>query len=269
MFYDCHMHSAFSSDSKMLLTDAIQRASELNLGLCLTEHFDYNYLNLDYHEQDMDFRFDREAYFREYEQYRSREVLLGVEVGLADENKAANLEFIKDMPFDMVIGSVHTLENHDLYYPGFYEGKTKDEIVEIYFSEMNRLLKENCHYIDVLGHIDYIFRYLPGEDKLINYPRYKGLIDKVLRTAIEHNVILELNTRRFDKKENIQDLYPIYDRYHQMDAVYITLGSDAHSVDAIGMHFPKALDFMHEIGLHALMFKERRNYDCFAHANLY
>ena len=43
MFFDSHMHTKFSSDSKMQIEDVIKQGQALNIGTILTEHMDYNY----------------------------------------------------------------------------------------------------------------------------------------------------------------------------------------------------------------------------------
>ena len=41
MIFDSHMHTKFSADSQMTATEAINKATSLNLGVVFTEHFDY------------------------------------------------------------------------------------------------------------------------------------------------------------------------------------------------------------------------------------
>ena len=43
MIFDTHVHTDFSSDSRMLLSDAIMKAKELGIGLITTEHMDLLY----------------------------------------------------------------------------------------------------------------------------------------------------------------------------------------------------------------------------------
>ena len=65
MLFDTHLHTKFSADSDMLLTDAIQSAEKQNIGLVVTEHLDF-----DYPGEDL-FKFDPIKYMNEYLPYRS------------------------------------------------------------------------------------------------------------------------------------------------------------------------------------------------------
>ena len=56
--FDCHLHTEFSTDSKMKIEEAIEKAKNLNLGLVLTEHLDINYP-----EKGL-FTFDVQEYFK-------------------------------------------------------------------------------------------------------------------------------------------------------------------------------------------------------------
>ena len=94
MIFDNHMHTKFSADSKMNAVDAIKTAQKLNLGVVFTEHFDYDLPG------DIDFTFNPDEYWREYEHLRNENVRLGVEIGLEKAARKANADFIKRVPFD-------------------------------------------------------------------------------------------------------------------------------------------------------------------------
>ena len=48
--------------------------------------------------------------------------------------------------------------------------------------------------MDVYGHIDYVVRYGPNQNRQYSYGRYKEILDEILRTLIRKNVGIELNT---------------------------------------------------------------------------
>ena len=43
MIFDTHMHCDFSTDSSMSLEEAIAAAEKENIGMIVTEHWDYDY----------------------------------------------------------------------------------------------------------------------------------------------------------------------------------------------------------------------------------
>ena len=251
MMFDSHVHTEVSADSEMSLEAARQKAAALGLGLVLTEHQDFDYPG------NLDFTFSPERYWKKYGAFREKELRLGVEIGLEPGKAARCLDFIAQVPFDLVIGSIHLLERQDIYYPEFYEGKGQDEVYRQYLQAMEACLRE-YPFLDVCGHIDYIARYAPYEDPAVQYAAYQDEIDAVLRAAIEQDTLMELNTRRLAERLARKELVPIYKRYHELGGRYVTLGSDAHTEDAIGSNFAAAGELAEACGLKIVTFCQRK-----------
>ncbi len=250
MIFDCHSHTKFSADSRMLAQDAIARAKALNFGIIFTEHYDYNLPG------DVDFTFDAASYIAEYKNFRSDKVKLGVEIGLRKSARELNKNFIAQVDFDMVIGSIHVVDDIDIYNVDFYADKDKLTAYRKYFAVM--VEEVAVADFDVLGHIDYICRAATYDNPEIDYATFKTEIDAVLKIIVERGKILELNTRRLDKILGLKELVPIYTQYKNLGGKYITIGSDAHKVEAIGAYFDRALDFAKEIGLTPVHFNQRK-----------
>lgn len=250
MFFDCHVHTKFSADSEMLASDAIKKAESLNLGIIFTEHFDYDA------PVDLDFTFDPKKYFDEYKNLRGEKIRLGVEVGLRKSAREINKNFIDSANFDLVIGSIHLVDDFDIYYPEFFAGKDKKTAYKKYFAAM--IEESAVEDFDVLGHIDYICRSAPYENPALDYKNFKSEIDEVLKIIIEREKILELNTRRLDKKSVLNELLSIYQRYKELGGKFITIGSDSHKVESVGNYFNIALNFAEELNLIPVSFKNRQ-----------
>ena len=251
MIFDSHMHTKFSADSQMTAAEVLVRAEELNLGVVFTEHFDYG-LELDGKE----FSFDATEYMNEYKNFRGSSVRLGVEVGLRKFARSANEKFIAAADFDFVIGSIHLVDDFDIYYPDFYEGKDKTTAYKKYFQQMAE--EFSVADFDAAGHIDYICRAAPYDNPEIDYPTFKAEIDAVLKIIVEREKVLELNTRRFFNARAIEELVPVYKKYRELGGRFVTIGSDAHKVAAVGNYFNRALDFVHELDLTPVTFCERK-----------
>ena len=251
MIFDSHLHTKFSADSEMLAADALAKAKALNLGVVFTEHFDYG-LELNGRK----FEFNPAEYMREYKNLRGENVRLGVEVGLRQSARAANKNFIAQADFDFVIGSIHLVDDFDIYYPDFYVGKDKATAYRKYFQQMAEEI--SVADFDALGHIDYICRAAPYENPEIDYPTFKAEIDAVLKIVIERGKVLELNTRRFDKARAVEELIPVYKKYRELGGRFVTIGSDAHRVAAVGNYFNRALEFANELELTPVTFRERK-----------
>lgn len=251
MIFDSHVHTKFSADSEMLAAEAIAKASSLNIGVVFTEHFDYG-LELN----GKSFTFEPSAYMNEYKNLRGDNVRLGVEVGLRKYARTANEDFITQADFDFVIGSIHLVDDMDIYYPEFYAGKDKATAYKKYFQQMAEEI--SVADFDALGHIDYICRTAPYDNPEIDYPTFAAQIDEVLKIVIDREKILELNTRRFDNTRAVAELVPVYKKYRELGGRFVTIGSDAHKVAAIGNYFNRALEFARELDLTPVTFCQRR-----------
>ncbi len=251
MVFDSHMHTKFSADSEMLAAEAINKAASLNLGVVFTEHFDYG-LEID----GKDFTFDAATYMNEYKNLRGEKVRLGVEVGLRQSARTAIENFLTQADFDFVIGSIHLVDDLDIYYTHFYIGKDKVTAYKKYFEQMAEEI--TVADFDALGHIDYICRTAPYDNPEIDYSTFKAEIDAVLKIVVEREKVLELNTRRFYSDRAVNELVPVYKKYRELGGRYVTIGSDAHKVAAVGNYFECALKFAHELDLTPVTFCERK-----------
>lgn len=251
MIFDSHMHTNFSADSQMKAAEALARAASLNLGVVFTEHFDYG-LELN----GKSFTFDAAAYMDAYKNLRGEAIRLGVEVGLRESARAANADFLTRADFDFVIGSIHLVDDFDIYYPDFYADKDKATAYRKYFQQM--ATEAALADFDALGHIDYICRAAPYDDPEIDYPTFKAEIDAVLKIVVERGKVLELNTRRFYSPRAVAELVPVYKKYRALGGRFVTIGSDAHKVDAIGNYFVQALKFADELDLTPVTFRQRQ-----------
>lgn len=251
MLFDSHSHTEFSADSEMKATDAIAAAKKAGVGLVFTEHLDLDYPG------DLDFTFNPDAYWNAYEPYRSDTLRLGVEIGMQASTCLRSKEFSQLVPFDEVIGAQHMVHGKDIYYKSAYEGFDKKSFYHDYFQAMADNVKSH-DFIDVLAHIDYIARYAPYENPEIEYNVFHDEIDEVLKAIIERDVVLELNTRRLGEKQALEELRPVFTRYKELGGCYITIGSDAHTPDAIAMHFDTAWDFAQALDLQVVTFVKRK-----------
>lgn len=250
--FDSHIHTAMSFDSEMEANHAIQSMKKSSLGGVFTEHYDFGY------PEPNNFIFDPEVYFQRYAAHRSGALLLGVEVGMVAGFSSEAAALTKKQPFDYVIGSIHVVEGMDIYYPEFYEGRSKLEAYSAYFRAMELCIREYTD-IDALGHIDYIARYAPYENPEIWVEgELKSAIDRVLKAVIEKDWALEFNTRRIRTEKDFAAVLPIYQRFYELGGRHITVGSDAHSPDAIGWKCREAIFKLRAIGLISVIFKSRK-----------
>ena len=250
---DTHVHSTYSGDGKATMDAMIQQAISLGMKqICFTEHNDFDYPYAPGDKPDM-FLLNTDSYLfdllRAREKYEGQiKILFGVELGLTPELKRKNLIFAKSHEFDFIIGSSHLCHGRDPYYASFYEGRDEKTAYREYFESILENVKGYTQY-DVYGHLDYVVRYGPTQNQNYTYADHSDVIDEILRTIIDNEKGLEVNTGGF--RCGIGSTNPCRDilkRYKELGGEIITIGSDAHETKYLQDHFTEAADMLKEIG---------------------
>ncbi len=246
---DYHVHTSFSGDSsappEAMVKEAIRRGIR---HLCLTDHMDY-----DYADADAIFEFDSKSYFQRLmplqEKYAGQiDLAIGVELGLQPYLSVRHHSLVFSHPFDFVIGSVHLVHRRDPYYPSYFEGRTESEAYQEYFESVLQNLEAFSNF-DVFGHLDYVVRYSSTKNQDDSYHNCQDLIDEILRSLIRKDIGLEINTAGY--RYGLGAPNPcrnILLRYRELGGRLITLGSDAHSPEALGYGFGRAAALARECG---------------------
>lgn len=244
---DYHMHTKFSGDSEASPRAHIEQAIAMGLEeICFTDHRDFDY-PID------SFELDTKAYFQELnalkEEYRDRIIIkIGVEIGLDLDYIDEINDFINASPFDFVIGSIHVIHQTEFYYGAYFDGKTKEQAHREFFLETLKCVKTfDC--FNVLGHLDYIMRYGPYDNKRVEHEKYQDIIDEILRTLIRKGKGIEVNTSGYATNGDCGfPNYEIVQRYKDLGGEIITVGTDAHTSDRVGEHVEDVLKHYEAIG---------------------
>lgn len=264
ILWDCHMHSSFSADSDALMEDMIQNAIRLGLkGICFTEHMDPDSPPVPEPVQP-DFCVDIPSYRNTLndlkEKYRRElDIRFGIELGLQPHLGDNFHELVRAFSFDFVIGSSHIVHGADPYYPEFFKGRRESDCYMEYFESILENLAAFSE-MDSYGHLDYIVRYGPNQNREYSYRRYQDILDEILRALISKNVGLELNTGGFHY--GLGEPNPCTDiirRYRELGGEIITVGADAHAPHNIAHSFDRAADILRECGFrYYTVFRERK-----------
>lgn len=249
MLSDCHMHTEFSLDSDADPRDMIESAIAKGLdAVCFTDHEDKDYIS----EGNL-WTFDTDRYFERMEalkeEYRARiPVRIGVEIGLQPHLGEYYRNYVRQKPFDFVIGSVHLIKSRDPYYKEFFEGRSDADAYEETFEE---IYEDICKVedFDVLGHLDYVTRYGIHKEEEYSYGRFADIIDQILRYLIEHGKGIELNTAGL--KYGLPYAHPHRDvlkRYRELGGEIITIGADAHKPEHVAYDFCKVPGILQDCG---------------------
>lgn len=261
MFYaDYHMHTRFSSDSDASLESMIEKSIALGLKeIAVTDHIDF-----DYPDPDFPFHFDYDTYSKALldaqEKYKGKiTIRKGVEMGLQSYLKEKISSYHASHSFDFIIGSTHCVNKTELFGLEFFKGKTQKQAYQDYFEDVLKSVRTFDEY-DVYGHMDYINRYSPYDNKDLYYEDYKEIIDEILKEIIQRGKGLEVNTSGF--KYGLGQTHPQEDilvRYRQLGGEIITVGSDSHSPSTIASYFEIAYELLKDAGFKAVtVFQNRK-----------
>ena len=251
MIFDSHMHTEFSSDSKMKIEEVIEKGKQLNIGTIITEHMDYNY------PKENLFRVNCDEFFNTYSNYRSDTLLLGIEIGLAHSIVDKNNKISNSYPFDFILGSTHSIDDIYIFSDPRKETLSKKEYLSKYFKQMIENISEFDNF-DSLSHIDYPCRYLKYDDNELYLSDFSNYFDEIFNIIIKKGKVIELNTKRLNNEKSTKELTKIYKRYKELGGKYVTIGSDAHNKESIGANLEVAKRVLKETGLIPVYFKERK-----------
>lgn len=194
---------------------------------------------------------DYDEYFKTMKRLEEKydiPIKVGVEIGYEKDHKNQIDQFLAKYPFDFVIGSIHYGDGQDFYLGDFFKGKSQYQSYLRYFDLVLEMV-ENFSNFDVLGHLDFIVRYGPFENKTYDYKDYKEIIDKILKTLIKREKGIEINTSGL--RGHLKTTFPkeeILKRYKELGGKIITVGSDAHFNKDYYAGIDQAIDLLKSLG---------------------
>lgn len=245
---DVHMHCGFSNDSETRPEDIVESAIAKGLSvICFTDHYDKD--NLDWGDEAI---FDVESYFQKMielqEEYRDQiDIRIGAEIGMQPYLAEYYQNFMAQHPFDFVIGSVHSVLEHDVALD-FFQKHSDPEGYKIYFEEMLQDVQKIKSY-DVLGHLDYIVRYSNQGSKGFDLNDYMDIIEEILKQVIAHGKGIEMNMSGLKYGLGAPHPQPeIIKRYRELGGEIITVGADGHIPEHIAYDYHLADDILKSCG---------------------
>lgn len=255
---DYHVHSTFSPDSPAIPEKLCHRAIELGIPeLGFSEHWDVGPY------EDTTRFLKPEAWWNELERLRvlfagQLTIRAGIEIAEPHLYPEDTTGILSRLPFDYVLGSVHFVGEHMMFDENYFHQHTADEVYSAYFAEMDRMVR--IADINVVAHFDIPAR---TAKPILGYEpaRYEDVIRTTLAVIIERGLALDVNVSGLRKlAQNIMPDPLILHWYHEMGGERVTLGSDAHRVEHLGLHLDQAVKAIQEAGLtHVTQFEQRRS----------
>lgn len=182
-------------------------------------------------------------------------ILSGMEIDYISESFGPHIDYFRRLPLDYRIGSVHFVRTREgkpvdvdgpaerflKYLDSEYKGDLR-YVVETYFAMELEML--DAGGFDIIGHLDKI-----GDngsyawDKLEDQEWYADLVEKVISKAVEKDVIIEINTKKFDSRKRFfpaERWWPLLKKY---DAKLI-LSTDAHYPEKVAAGYASAFEHL-------------------------
>lgn len=184
----------------------------------------------------------------------------GVEIGYWGKN-ALNDRVVSLYPFDFVLGSIHNRPDGSEYYEVDYGALSPGErknLLEEYFTSMLRMVEWGG--FDSLAHMTFPFRSALQNGRVpLDLEPHRELVDEILRGLAEGGKALEINTSglRSALHETMPPLW-VCRRFRELGGEYVTIGSDAHSVDNVGLGIQEGMALLEEAGFRFFAFYRAR-----------
>ena len=254
--FDFHTHSRVSFDGHHTGLEMALAAKQAGLKeICFTDHLDYDPL-----EKMGVLAFDTEAYNAEYDDLEVPGLIIrrGMEFGMTVDNRAQFQADLRRRPFDFVLGSVHFVDDLDVYFEEFWSGKSVFQAERRYLEATLECVNLHTDY-DVLAHLTYIAktRCHPAP-RPVPFGEHRELIDEILRTVAKKGKGLEMNTSGVDRCGDFLPGADYLRRFKELGGQIVTIGSDAHTSDRVGQYSGRACEILKDIFGYVCTFADRQ-----------
>jgi len=249
---DYHMHSSYS-DGRSVPEDYVSPAIAAGLSeIGFSEHLT---LFKDLEDWNMN-PVNISPYITHLETLRKKikniKIKIGLEVDFFEGKEEEIKAYLKPLPLDYIIGSVHYLGEKTVDVgPEYYEGKSIDRLFESYFESVITAVSSGI--FDIIGHCDLIriYGYKPSAN-------VEPLYRRLAKSMKKNDVAFEVNTN--GRNRPLADFYP--DRrflnIFREENIPVCVNSDAHMPSRVGQYFDEAYELLRYIGFTEMAVFDKR-----------
>ena len=254
--FDFHIHTNVSFDGRCEPWEVVRAARERGLReICFTDHIDHE---VGVEKEIMVFDFDNYAAAYDHLEADGLKIRRGVEYGIKPYNMEEMKMELGKRHFDFVIGSVHFLDEEDVYLAPFWQGKTPETVYLQYMEEILKCVRAHDDF-DVLGHLTYISKARANPtNALIRYADYRELTDEILKTLADKGRGMEMNTSGVDRCGDFLPDAEYFKRFRELGGQIVTVGSDAHDAGRLGQYTHRACEILGDIFGYVCTFEDRK-----------
>lgn len=254
--FDYHMHTIVSFDGRDRGLDMALAAKNAGLKeICFTDHLDYDPLG-----KMGVLAFDTDIYNAEYDalEVPGLKIRRGMEFGMTVDNREQLKKDLQRRPFDFVLGSIHFVDDLDVYFPEFWEGKSLFEAERQFLETTLECVRLHDDF-DVLAHLTYIAKTTANPaPRPVPFAQHREIVDEILKVVADKGKGLEINTSGVDRCGGFLPTADYFRRFRELGGEIVTIGSDAHSASRVGQYSREACGILGEIFGHVCTFAERK-----------
>ena len=254
--FDYHMHTIVSFDGHDRGLEMAQAAKAAGLQeICFTDHLDYDPLG-----KMGVLAFDTAVYNAEYDtlEVPGLKIRRGMEFGMTVDNREQFKKDLQRRHFDFVLGSIHFVDDLDVYFPEFWEGKTLFEAERRYLETTLDCVRLHDDF-DVLAHLTYIAKATANPaPRPVPFGEHRELIDEILKTVAAKGKGLEINTSGVDRCGGFLPTADYLRRFRELGGRIVTIGSDAHTAARVGQYAFDACAILKGIFGYVCTFEDRK-----------
>ena len=254
--FDYHIHTTVSYDGHNTPLEMAQAAVAAGLTeICFTDHMDYQQS-----EPKARYTYTSEVYRAGYDDLEIPGLTIrhGTEVGMTCWNVDEVEEDLKAYPYDFVLGSVHFIDDIDIYYPEFWHGRDFLATERVYFEELLRCVQLHDSF-DVMGHLTYISKCKGHPNpRIIPLEDHKEVIAEIMKTLIAKGKGMEINTSGVDRCGDYLPGISYLKLFKDLGGKIITVGSDAHATDRVGQYVNDAIALAGTVFGHVCTYRDHQ-----------
>jgi len=194
----------------------------------------------------------------------SVELRAGLEVDYFPEEEGRLGRVLDEHPLDFVLGSLHYIRGYDIGTRkgsvDFFGGRPLEEALDVYFTGFQEAVESGL--FDAMAHPDYFRKHIRlTHEEPVTWERYGTTVYEAIDSMKSSGVGFEVNSSGW--RYGVEGVYPVdgfLRAVRDAGVEKVTVGSDSHSVDGLGVNTLMAVQRLEEAGYgHICVFEGRKN----------
>ena len=255
-----HVHNQYSADGRGSTEDVCEAAIEFGFDeICFTNHAetlsaDDDKWVVDLVESRQRFELLQHEIERLQPLYPELRVLLGAELEYRPEWVETLDALVDSVDFDMIIGSVHVVDDHQISggsVGGYFKDRDVSEAYGRYFEVVDEMV--DWGGFDVVGHLDLVKRFGAKYYGMFDAKPFESQIVSLLEKMVGKGLGIEVNTSGVVQAP--AEPYPglhILKLAKEARVATVTIGTDSHVPASFEQGFDVGLMLLQQAGINEL-----------------